>query len=82
MPHTQVEEQLSSMLDAGINEIILSGVDIGAYNDDGFGLENLCESLLEIISDKNARIRISSIEPNNVSDKLIDILKIADGKIC
>ena len=45
MPHAQVEEQVSTMLDAGINEIILSGVDIGAYNDDGFGLEDLCESL-------------------------------------
>ena len=82
MPHVQVEEQVSAMLDAGINEIILSGVDIGAYNDEGFVLEDLCESLLEIIGDKNARIRISSIEPNNVSDELIQILKNADGKIC
>ena len=82
MPHTQVEEQVKIMLDAGINEIVLSGVDIGAYNDDGFGLVNLCRNLLEIIGDKDARIRISSIEPNNVTDDLIDLIAQANGKIC
>ncbi|MDO5426620.1 MAG: radical SAM protein [Coriobacteriia bacterium] len=82
MPHEQVEEQVKCMLDAGIKEVVLSGVDIGAYNDNGFGLEDLCKSLLEIIGDRVARIRISSIEPNNVSDDLIDIIAGADGKIC
>lgn len=82
MPHTQVEEQVASMLDAGIFEIVLSGVDIGAYNDGIFSLEDLCESLLGIIGNRNARIRISSIEPNNVSDRLIEILASANGKIC
>ena len=82
MPHKQVEQRVSAMLDAGINEIILSGVDIGAYNDDGFGLVELCKSLLEIIGSRDARIRISSIEPNNVSDDLIDLLASATGKLC
>lgn len=74
MPRKQVEEQVKTMLDAGINEVVLSGVDIGAYDDGGFDLVNLCKSLIEIIGDRNARIRISSIEPNNVADELIDLL--------
>ena len=82
MPHKQVEEQVGVMLEAGIAEIVLSGVDIGAYNDNGFTLEDLCESLLNIIGDRDARIRISSIEPNNVSDRLIEIMAGAQGKIC
>lgn len=82
MPHKKVEEQVQCMLNAGIKEIVLSGVDIGAYCDNGFGLEDLCKKLLEIIGDRSARIRISSIEPNNVSDDLIDIIAKADGKIC
>ena len=82
MPHKQVEQRVSAMLEAGINEIILSGVDIGAYNDDGFGLVELCKSLLELIGERDARIRISSIEPNNVNDDLIDLLASAKGKLC
>ena len=82
MPHKQVEERVSVMLDAGINEIILSGVDIGAYDDAGFGLVELCKSLLKIIGSRDARIRISSIEPNNVSDALIDLISSSTGKVC
>ena len=82
MPHEQVEASVSTMLDAGIKEIVLSGVDIGAYNDAGFGLVELCKSLLGIIGNREARIRISSIEPNNVSDELIELLANAEGKIC
>ena len=82
MPHKLVEEQVGVMLDAGIAEIVLSGVDIGAYNDGGFTLEDLCSSLLKIIGNRDARIRISSIEPNNVSDRLIEIMARAQGKIC
>lgn len=82
MPHEQVEESVSSMLDAGIKEIVLSGVDIGAYDDAGFGLVDLCKSLLKIIGERDARIRISSIEPNNVSSELIELLANAEGKVC
>lgn len=82
MPHKYVEERVHAMIDAGIREIVLSGVDIGAYRDGNFGLEDLCESLLGIIGSRLARIRISSIEPNNVSSRLIQIIKAADGKIC
>lgn len=82
MPHKQVAQRVSAMLDAGINEIILSGVDIGAYNDDGFGLVELCKSLLELIGSRDARIRISSIEPNNVSDDLVNLLAGSTGKLC
>ena len=82
MPHKRIENKIKKMLDYGIKEIVLSGVDIGAYNDDSFDLVDLCSSLLKILQDKNARIRISSIEPNNVSDNLIDLIANANGKIC
>lgn len=82
MPHERIKTTIEKMLDAGIKEIVLSGVDIGAYNDNGFGLVDLCKSLLKILQDRNARIRISSIEPNNVTDELIDLIANAEGKIC
>lgn len=82
MPHNDIENKISAMLDVGIKEIVLSGVDLGAYNDAGYTLHDLCKNLLKIIGDKNARIRISSIEPNNVSDELIDLIAISNGKIC
>lgn len=82
MPHEQVEESVAAMLDAGIKEIVLSGVDIGAYNDGGFDLVDLCKSLLKIIGQRDARVRISSIEPNNVGSDLIELLANAKGKVC
>lgn len=82
LPHEDIEKKVCGMLNAGVKELIFSGIDIGAYNDNGFVLEDLCESLLTFLDKHNARIRISSIEPQNVTDRLIDTIAGAEGKIC
>lgn len=86
----EVETKFSSLLDAGIKEVVLSGVNLGSYNSNGVDLAKLCQKLLYIIDLKGKtineevpfRIRLSSIEPQNVSDSLIDIISKANGKIC
>ncbi|MBN2780906.1 MAG: tRNA (N(6)-L-threonylcarbamoyladenosine(37)-C(2))-methylthiotransferase MtaB [Candidatus Marinimicrobia bacterium] len=54
---------------AGYKEIVLSGIDIGAYQDQGKRLIDVARALETI--DGLERIRISSIEMNTLSDELI-----------
>jgi threonylcarbamoyladenosine tRNA methylthiotransferase MtaB len=54
---------------AGYREIVLSGIDIGAYNDRGKTLIDVVRGLCELPDLQ--RIRISSIEMNTLSDELI-----------
>lgn len=62
----------------GYKEIVLTGVNIGDYNDCGKKLKDLLESLINI--EKLDHIRLSSIEPTNISNDLLKILK--HQKIC
>lgn len=90
LPHDQIERKFSAYLDAGIKEVVLTGVNLGAYNDKGLDLSSLCQKLLCIVYDKfdiknnnvPARIRLSSIEPQNITDQLIDVIKRSKGIIC
>ncbi len=66
------------LAEAGYKEIVLSGVDIGAYHDRGKDLLDLVCALEDI--SKLYRIRISSIEMNTLSDALIRHIA-ASGKV-
>ena len=63
----------------GIKEIVLTGVNIGDYGKGEFGNKNHEHTFLELIQALDevsgiARIRISSIEPNLLSDEIIDFV--------
>ncbi len=69
------------LANAGYKEIVLSGIDIGAYADSGKRLIDVLRAL-EDISDITGipgieRIRISSIEMNTLSDDLIKHIGIS-----
>ncbi|MFO7806818.1 MAG: tRNA (N(6)-L-threonylcarbamoyladenosine(37)-C(2))-methylthiotransferase MtaB [Candidatus Moraniibacteriota bacterium] len=70
--------------EAGFKEIVLSGIHIGRYsakNKKG-GRDNLCHLLKKILKEtKRCRIRLSSIEVNEVSLELIKIAK-QSPRIC
>ena len=60
-------------IDAGHAEVVLCGVDLGSYGRDrGTTLAALLEDLLARIGDR-ARLRLSSINANDVSDALIEL---------
>lgn len=67
----------------GYREIVLSGIHLGRYGEDKKGKEkNLVGLLKEIIKIKNlGRIRMSSIEINEVNPELINLMK-KEKKIC
>ena len=57
----------------GFHEIMLTGVNLTMYDHDGSGLGGLVEKLLAKLGD-GMRIRLSSMEPDHVDDRLLDTL--------
>lgn len=72
-----IEEALSEaneIVKNGFKEIILTGVNIGEYETaSGETLVDLVKGLLNIEGLK--RLRIGSVEPNTITDELLDVLK-------
>ena len=73
-------QEFRKLLIAGYKEIILTGVNVGDY---GKSIDtNLYELLLRLIKiDGEFRIRVSSIEPNLLSNEIID-LTAGNDKLC
>ena len=65
--------------ESGVKEIVLTGVNIGDYGKGELGNKNHENTFLDLISaldevDGISRIRISSIEPNLLSNEIIDFV--------
>lgn len=66
-------EEFKRLLDDGYKEIILTGVNVGDYGKNGN--TNLLNLLIELNKiDAEFRIRISSIEPNLLTDEIIELV--------
>ncbi len=71
--------EFKELLKRGHREIILTGVNIATYNDNGKNLADLLRKLVSI--DGDFRIRLSSTEPQFNTHELIDIIS-SSKKIC
>lgn len=79
-PEEDALKQLSALVNQGYKEIVLTGVNVGDYGSKiGTNLYNLLKKLVKV--EGNFRIRISSIEPNLLSDEIIELVAIED-KLC
>ncbi|MBW2041433.1 MAG: tRNA (N(6)-L-threonylcarbamoyladenosine(37)-C(2))-methylthiotransferase MtaB [Deltaproteobacteria bacterium] len=86
LPPPTVLQRLRQLKDAGYPEAVLTGIHLGSYGSDlenGMGLVDL----LQEITSSNApeRIRLSSIEPNELPDALIELAaasKTGPTRIC
>ena len=68
-----------SISSSGIKEIVLTGVNIGDYGKGEFGNKNHENTFLDLVSaldkvDGISRVRISSIEPNLLTNDIIDFV--------
>ena len=93
-PADEVVRECVALAQAGVKEIVLTGINLGSYCDGArrdpkaTRLSDLLVRLLretEKITppeDTLVRFRISSIEPRDVDDALIDLLASANGRIC
>jgi threonylcarbamoyladenosine tRNA methylthiotransferase MtaB len=75
----EVITDFKEFLKAGFHEIVLTGVNICAYNDSGKRLVDLLEELCAIPGD--FRIRLSSTEPHPNNMELLDVMR-DNPKIC
>lgn len=72
-------QEAAMLATAGYREIVLTGVNIGRYRQEGRDLLALLDALERI--DGLERIRISSIEPTTIDDGLIERMA-ASSKLC
>jgi len=84
-----VKRQVQRLALNGYPEIVICGVDLGAYGadltqaDESFDLVDLLRELLELECDeKNPfRIRVSSIDPHHISDRFIQLMA-SEPRLC
>jgi len=82
LPLNEVVDNAKKIIDTGYKEIILTGVNTGDYRYIADGKTNrLLDVLLELEKLEIERVRISSIEPNLLTDEIINLVKNSD-KIC
>ncbi|MCM8535474.1 MAG: tRNA (N(6)-L-threonylcarbamoyladenosine(37)-C(2))-methylthiotransferase MtaB [Lentisphaeraceae bacterium] len=67
------------LAEQGFKEIILTGVNIGTYDNSGATVLEVCDRLNEI--DGIERIRISSIEPTTIPEELFDRMNDTTHKL-
>lgn len=76
-PHEAVAA-VSQAVEQGAGEVVLTGIDLGRY-DGGIGLAGLLDQLL--VKTKVGRIRLSSVEPVELSDDLLRLMGDSSGRV-
>jgi len=82
-PLDEAVEEAERLAAAGYREIVLTGVHVGSFGKDVAGrslIPDLVERMLAIPG--LARVRLSSIEANEVDDRLIRAMRDSGGRFC
>ncbi len=74
MPATEIIRQIQFLIDHEFKEIVLSGIDITSYNDNGMNFNGIIKYILENASALQ-RLRISSINPHGIDSEFIELMK-------
>ncbi len=69
---TEIVEEIKGLRDKGFKEVVLTGVHIGKYSQDGMTLTALLKKILA--ETQVERVRLSSIEPKELDEELIELL--------
>ncbi len=84
VPVEAVLEQVHAVEAAGLPEVVLTGVNLGAY--DGVGAGDAHVEIDELVSTilretGIPQVRLSSIEPMDVSERLIDVMAASSSRV-
>lgn len=84
-PAVEIINEINELAEHGYNEVVLTGVNIGYYKDSNIeppirNFTELCERILQ--STELYRIRLSSIEPQTVTDDLVRLCSEQARRIC
>ncbi len=78
LPADEVLKQIKNRVFSGVKEIVLTGTEIGSYNNSGINLQQL---LHWILSETGiTRLRLSSLQPDEISSGLLDLWN--DNRLC
>ncbi|MCR5350698.1 MAG: tRNA (N(6)-L-threonylcarbamoyladenosine(37)-C(2))-methylthiotransferase MtaB [Acholeplasmatales bacterium] len=72
-----VLNELKTIAKNGYKEVVLTGIHTGRYKDDGTNLSGLLKLILEQVPELK-RIRLSSIEINEIDDDFIELMSKSD----
>jgi len=76
-PVIEIFQDIESALSGGVNEIVLTGVNIGAWGHDLEGNPTLFSLIKKIISKFSPeRLRLSSLEPWDIKDEIFEVLTL------
>lgn len=78
IPVSNLVDRIRRLESQGVRETVLTGVHIGDYEDGNRRLEDLVEAVLRQTG--MPRLRLSSLEPVEVSDRLLDLY--GDERLC
>ena len=70
VPLGEVVAHMRGLVAEGVREVVLTGINIGRYDDGGARLPGLIEA---VASTGVARLRLSSVEPGDVDDDLLAV---------
>lgn len=83
VPVAGLLEELKALSNAGFREVILTGIHLGGYGRDLLPQKSTMTSLLKDMSELGLpmRLRISSLDPDEVTEELVDLLA-SEAVIC
>ena len=80
MPLDKALAEIKAHTEAGAQEIVLTGIDLGNYQDGQNTLEVLLSKCLELPG--SCRFRLSSIELLGITQELVQLIAASKGRIC
>ena len=75
-----VTQQIQHMVSEGFKDIIITGINIGQYEHDGVNLAGLLRHVYSHV-DGDYQLRLSSLDPLEVTDDLMNAMAESGGKI-
>jgi len=70
-----VVDEVRSLVEAGIREVVLSGINLGSYGRDLSPASSLASAVRQILEETNLeRLRFSSIEPQDVTEDFVSLV--------
>ncbi len=75
----EVVQEIKGLRDQGFKEVVLTGVHIGKYCEEGLNLSGFLKKIL--VETDVERIRLSSVEPQELDEELIKLLE-KEKRVC
>jgi threonylcarbamoyladenosine tRNA methylthiotransferase MtaB len=81
-PLEEIKTDAQRLAQNGYKEIVLTGIHLGAYGRDFAGKIGVADVLESLLETKVQRLRLSSIEINEITPKLLDLMKKHPDRLC